>query len=511
MTFHPPQFPYVLNDTEPRADQTLLEPRRGAFDGIRRTVANKGWRLPAALFLVSLSVLALVSWERIQHPSEDPHFAYLAETYTTMLAAAAGSEEALEKREGLKPFELQRSPPHRNDWASYWEITLKTDESFRGIWLDTQGRGRFKTLDGRAVMLDREILRGSERTRRYFVSFPPAPAVAMMPLVWLQGVDVNDVLFTLIFAALNVMLMFLLLQRMSRGGRSGRSRSDNLWLTLLFGFGTAHFWCSVLGQVWFTALIFGITCTLLYLHAAIDGRYPLLAGLFCGLAFATRTPLVFSAVFFYAFVFFPGGQLRRSGWGEAFKKAALFSIPCLIIGIALLVQNLVRFESLTEFGHTYLAAGSLDRIKTYGLFNAHFLSKNLSAAFTLLPRFQPDAPYVIFSKHGMSLLATTPAFLYLLRPKERTNARDIFWHRVLWLTVAIVAIPGFFYQNTGYEQFGYRFSLDYTPYLVLLLAVGRHPLTWVFKSLILVGVAVNAFGAVTFKRIGIFYSNRFFV
>lgn len=512
MSFHAPDSPYVLHDAAPEDDKTLLTKGKPSFLQTLTGGLSRGrWKTPLALFVLAFAVFALTSWERVTKPSADPHFAYLAETYNTMLAAALGSEEAVAERKGLEPFELARKPPHRNDWASYWDITLKGGDRYRGIWLDSQGHGRFKTLDNKAVMLDRTQLRGSKRDRRYFVSFPPAPAVAMMPFVAATGVDFNDVLFTVVFAAFNVLLVFLLLRRLSEGGRSGRGRSDNIWLTLLFAFGTAHFWCSVLGQVWFTALIVGVAFTLLYIHAAIDAKHPLIAGIFCALAFATRTPLVFSAIFFYAFVFFPGGSFRREDWGDAFKKIALFSAPCLIVGVALLAQNHMRFESLTEFGHTYLAAGSLERIQTYGLFNAQFLSKNLSAAVTLIPRFQPDAPYVIISKHGMSIFLTTPAFFYLFRPKKRENQRDRFWFALLWVTVAVVGIPALFYQNTGYEQFGYRFSLDYTPYLILLLAVGRHPLTWLFKLSVIWSIAVNAFGAVTFKQIGKFYSNKFFV
>jgi hypothetical protein len=166
---------------------------------------------------------------------------------------------------------------------------------------------------------------------------------------------------------------------------------------------------------------------------------------------------------------------------------------------------------LSEFGHTYLAGGGLQRVKEHGLFNTHFLSKNLTAAFTLIPKFQAADPYVIISKHGMSLLLTTPAFIWLFRPMPRDSAPDVFWWRALWATVFVTALPGFFYQNTGYEQFGFRFSLDYTVYLILLIAVGRRPLTKVFKALVLWGVAVNAFGAATFKRVRAHYSESFFV
>ncbi|MEM1349828.1 MAG: hypothetical protein AAGI01_14800, partial [Myxococcota bacterium] len=221
---------------------------------------------------------------------------------------------------------------------------------------------------------------------------------------------------------------------------------------------------------------------------------------------------VFTAVFFFAFALFPGGRrLQREEYGRALRRLALFCTPCLVMGSSLLVMNEIRFDSPTEFGHTYLAAGGLQRIRDYGLFHPVFLSKNLTAMFTLLPRITLDAPYILLSRHGMSLLLTTPALVYLLYPRARACAADHMWHRVLWATVVVCALPGAFYQNTGYEQYGFRFSLDYTPYMVALLATGRAPLTRWFKAAIVMGIAVNTFGAVTFKRVVVFYRNGLFV
>jgi hypothetical protein len=73
-------------------------------------------------------------------------------------------------------------------------------------------------------------------------------------------------------------------------------------------------------------------------------------------------------------------------------------------------------------------------------------------------------------------------------------------HRSLWLAVALVAIPTFLYQNSGWFQFGYRFSLDYMALLIVLIAVGGRPLTRVAKGLIIAGVIINLFGALTFNR-----------
>jgi hypothetical protein len=502
---HQPGPPYSLDSEEIDGDDTLARSTATDADG-------RFWRrakVPLAIFVLAAAIYAGFAGQRLLGPSPHTHFVYLANTFNSMLAAPF-DEDAAQRREGRLPFELDREPPHRNDWASYWELRLRDDSTtYRGIWLDRGAKGRFQTLDGKVYQLPRSQI--VDRTKRSFVSFPPAPAVLMMPMAAIWGYQVNDVLLTVLLAALNVMLVYVLLRRLSEGGRSGRSRRENIWLTVLFAFGTAHFWSSVLGEVWFTALIMGVTCTLLYILFAIDARRPLLAGLCLAIGFATRTPLLFSAIFFAGFVLFPGGTLRERRWGEAARKLAWFCLPTVTVGLLLLWMNYVRFGSITEFGHTYLATGQLQRIQTYGLFNYHFLSKNLSAMWTLLPRLQLEPPYILISKHGMSVLATTPALVYLFMPAERRGSADRLWWRLTWATVAACALPALFYQNTGYAQFGYRFILDYLPYLIVLLAVGRHPLTWTFKACIVFACLVNGFGAVTFKRMHQFYREGFFL
>ena len=49
-----------------------------------------------------------------------------------------------------------------------------------------------------------------------------------------------------------------------------------------------------------------------------------------------------------------------------------------------------------------------ERIFRFGLFNYHFLSRNLAAALVLLPRLLTHWPYVKISQHGMSMLVTSP-------------------------------------------------------------------------------------------------------
>lgn len=438
-------------------------------------------RLPLVLFFVGLGVFGAFAGPRLMIHSDDNHFVYLADAF-------------LHGR-----VELTRRPHHRNDWASYEVVELrgasreKYGERVEGFFTRRRGRpDEFRTLAGEEITIPSRD-RG-RRTTRYFVSFPPFPALLMMPVVAVAGYGTNDVVFTVLFAALNVALAFLFLERLRHLGFSERTPRDNLWLTALFAFGSVHLGCAVLGQVWFTALIVGVTFNLLYLYFAVDARRPFLAGLCLAAAFATRASLVFAAVFFYLQLFFPPGGRRRER-ADLWRRFAAFSAPCLVVGVALLAYNAARFDDPLEFGHVYLAGGTIERIRDYGLFHPVFLNRNLTAALTLLPRATADAPYFEISKHGLSLLVTTPALVLLLWPRRSHPVA-----RALGITAAVVALPIAFYQNTGWEQFGFRFSLDFMPYLLGCLALGSRPLTRTVRALIVAGILVNAFGAVTFKR-----------
>ena len=63
-----------------------------------------------------------------------------------------------------------------------------------------------------------------------------------------------------------------------------------------------------------------------------------------------------------------------------------------------------------------------------------------------------------------------------------------------------MALPTLLYQNTGWVQFGYRFSNDYAVFLFALLAVGARPFGWLFRCAAVWAVAWNCFGALSFNR-----------
>jgi hypothetical protein len=443
-----------------------------------------------ALYVVFLGAYLGASGVRLLRHSAYNHFVWLADCWLHGRLSLAGQ------------------PPNENDWALVEVLKLRDGREVRGSF-STGNIDKFYPLRGPSETITPDEIESRSNIR--YVSFPPLPAVFMLPFVAIWGLQFNDVLFSVVWAAFNPVLLFLLLRDLARRGHSKRTPVDDLWLTAMFGVGSVYFYTACVGQVWYTAHVLGVTCALGYAWASLDARRPLLAGLCLGLGFAARTPMIFMfPLFVLEAVRAAGGwaklkELRRPPPGLT-PRLLRFAAGAGVIVALLFIHNYARFESFTEFGHRFLNISWKDRIQRWGLFNYHFLSRNLACALVLLPRILAKAPFVQVSQQGMSLLVTSPNLAYTVMPKEKSPLAP-----ALWLTVAATAIPSLLYQNSGYYQFGYRFSLDYLVFLVMLLAVGNRRLSWLFKSLVVIAAGINLFGAITFDRYTQFtYEDTFF-
>ncbi|XXX82155.1 hypothetical protein WMF30_25680 [Sorangium sp. So ce134] len=330
---------------------------------------------------------------------------------------------------------------------------------------------------------------------RYYVSFPPFPAVLIAPLVQLAGgaERVRDGQFFLAFAGVGPAVLFLALEKLSTSGRSRRTQPENIALALLFALGSVYWFSAVQGTVWFAAHVVGVALACIYLYCALDAAHPLAAGLALGLGFATRTPLGF------ALPLFLGEALRAGHPGPraVARRLALFAAPAALVLAALLWHNHARFGDATEFGHRYLHIAWRARIEKWGLFSYHYLPRNLAVVLTSLPYAHVQgAPFQI-NAHGLALWVTTPIYAWALWPRRTP---PVFW--ALAATAAAVALPSLFYQNSGWVQFGYRFSNDFAPFLFAMIAVGSRRFGAPFYALGAAAIAVNAFGALTFQRAG---------
>ncbi len=378
---------------------------------------------------------------------------------------------------------------------------------------------------------------------RWYIPFPPFPAVLMLPWVWLAGsaAGVRDGQVFLWLAGVAPAALFLALEKLSRLSLSARSTLENLALAALFAFGSVYFFTAEQGTVWFAAHVVGAGLFALFLLFAIDAERPFLAGLVLGLAFLTRTPLIFAAVLFGLEALrvcsrpepgpppalaSPEGELsvaqeplrseaarsestgkRVAAWWAALDKRRLlvlcaqFSAPLLIcVGIAMW-HNYARFGSVSEVGYRFLKVRWAARMERWGLFNYHYLARNLGMLLTGLPYVSKGGlvPFQI-NLHGLALWFTTPIYLWLLAPAKLVSADARQLRRGLWIAVGCVAIWTLLYQNTGWQQFGQRFSNDYAPLLFVLLAINGQRFGWLFRAACVWAIVVNGFGAWTFDK-----------
>jgi hypothetical protein len=323
----------------------------------------------------------------------------------------------------------------------------------------------------------------------------------MLPSALVGGRAGNDVIPTLLVAALILPLTLLVLGRLSAAGLSRRTRRDDLWLACTLAFGSVVWFSAVQGKVWYTAHIVGVVLALIYAWASIEARRPVIAGLALGAAALTRTAMAFLVILFVCEAWRIHGGLpawradRKKLLRDLRRPLVRFAVPVVGFALAGMAYNYVRFGTPTEFGHTYLEVRQQAQIEQFGLASYHYLARNLAVAFTLLPELSSRPPYLQISGHGLALWVTTPLLLLLLWPRDTPPL-----HRTLWLTVAAVALPSLLYQNSGWVQFGYRFSLDYLVLFIMLLAIGGRPLTPLAKALIAIGIVINLFGAITFDR-----------
>ncbi len=376
-----------------------------------------------------------------------------------------------------------------------------------------------------------------------YISFPPFPAVLMLPFVALAGSpeDFRDGQFMVWLAGVGPAVLFLVLEKLRRTRVSMRSERENVALAFLLAFGTVYFFTAVEGTVWFAAHVVGVGLAALYLLYALDAERPFLAGVCLACSWMTRPSTVLIGLVFAMEALrvsckhgLPGeGSLEerlRQTWARVDLRQLAgrllpFAAPIALVLVLSSAMNYARFgnPSPTAFGHEHLSVVWKGRIQSWGLFGYHYLPKNLGVMLTILPWRPPEhlacfvgapngvaaigafakgllgarpacTPFRI-NEHGLALWFTTPLYFWLFRPKARS-----YTYTLLGLAALGPCVLDLLYQNSGWRQFGYRFSNDYAVLLFVLLALGQRPMGGLFKACATWSVVWNLFGAATFDR-----------
>jgi len=319
---------------------------------------------------------------------------------------------------------------------------------------------------------------------RPYVYFDPFPAILLLPLAAVWGLRVNIAQVAIALGALNVFLMRLLL-----GAMGVRRSTANLGAVLL-AFGTVHFFAAMYGNTWLLAHLCAVAALTLAWLEVVGPANPFLLGLLCAVAATSRGP---AALGVPALLFL----LLRRHRGRRLAALFEFSLPLLLTAGILAAYNLARFGD--PFDNGYLRANQALLRPAYGSFSWHYLAGNVYQYFLRLPHWSAVAPYLRLDDHGLSLVATTPAVLLLARRGWSAVAPEaaIRGRAALAGCAAVLGLYLFYFWD-GWQQFGSRYTLDFTPFLVVALALKNDPRDglrrWPFPSLVALSAAVNAWG-----------------
>jgi hypothetical protein len=328
--------------------------------------------------------------------------------------------------------------------------------------------------------------------------FPPLPAVVLMPFVAIWGLATNAQLVAAVLGALDVAIAFWVL------GRLRIDRRVRIASTLFLGLGTVLWYAAELGTTWYLAHVVAVGLTLLAIGVALSGdptaaagepdadarpatsRRPrlvldpgqVLAGLLFGLACTARLTVVFGAPFFL-FVGGGGGRLRRGASalvGMAIPVGLLAAYTYATTGHLMNpgYDILYRVETLFYPGLGYHADWAIE--------DPRYLVQNLPLLIagppSILPPcdggvarrlFDPACPVVAPRDVGMGLFLTSPAWLVAFA-SLRWFGRDRLVTGAA-IAVLLIAVVDLMHFSQGWVQFGYRFSNDYAPFGLLLLAL----------------------------------------
>jgi hypothetical protein len=328
----------------------------------------------------------------------------------------------------------------------------------------------------------------------WYVANPPLVALIMLPVIGIFGLPaMNTVFFLVFFAAFNVALVYVLLEAIAARGWTPIRRGDILWLTILFGFGTVHWYMGVDGTMWKMSQILTVTCLAISILLAVLRKPPVYWGIALGLAIVARPNVAVLGIFLLGIAI-----QNAHDEGKTFRVRSLVrwalqvGIPVVVAIAGLLYYNWLRFGNVLDYGYMTenVAEGMGIDLKAYGTFHPHFILRNMRIMMFGVPKWSSYCNMYLPSVQGLSIWLVTPALIFLAGSFRRKA-----WVVGAWAGVVATIIPLAMYYNTGAWQFGYKYLLDFLLPIMLLLAVavGKR-MHWMMKVLILISIAVNAYG-----------------
>jgi hypothetical protein len=242
--------------------------------------------------------------------------------------------------------------------------------------------------------------------------------------------------------------------------RYGPGGASSYWLAAFGAFGTLLFTQSISGSFYYLGHVEAILCTFVALLEWRGRRRAWVLGLAFGLAGLAR-PTVLLAII-------PFGFALLLEAGKRVRTLAAFLGPVVATIAITFAYDFARFGSPFETGYGIsILSQALAEQRAQGIFSVRHLPYNLGLFIARGFDLQAHFPYLVPDTNGQSILLTSPALLAAVGAPIRDMTV-----RVLWASTILVAIPVFLYYGGGGPiTYGYRYALDFMPFLFTLVAI----------------------------------------
>ncbi len=320
---------------------------------------------------------------------------------------------------------------------------------------------------------------------RTYAPFPPIPALLLMPLVAVEGEATDQGRVGQVIAALAVTVFVAGLRRL------GVPWAVRLFCGTALAFGSVLWAATAIGTTWFFAQEVVVLATAGIVWELAGAARPAVLGLVVASAWLTRPSLLPAVLVLAAVVWLRHRDVR----------AVLSIVAINALGIVgFLAYDALRFGNPFQTGYGLLTMGTpnAEAAARWGFFNVHYIPEQLYTMLLRAPELIATPPFIRPSPWGMALVFTSPLILRLLfAPVDRRA-----W--VQWGSfIAAMVAPMLVYFSVGWVQFGYRYSLDWWVFFLVLLAVALadrpKPVDYVLLSL---SIAMNALGVYWVRVLG---------
>lgn len=320
---------------------------------------------------------------------------------------------------------------------------------------------------------------------KWYVLWGILPSLLLIPFQLIKGRFIPTIYLSVTLASINVCIIYLLLSRLKKEFFPNLRDYEILLLTALFAFGTTQFYVGTLAGVWHVSQMVTFFFGTLGLYIIFKKKKRLRDYFFSSILFclallgrATSALMIALPIFFYGSDYFLLKKVPTKEKIDSLKKGSLIiGFPMIAFLFLFFLYNYLRFQNPFEYGYKYLTeAPHLAELRQKnGIMSLQNIPTNFWYMFLEIPKLTYQNNITLdFNLNGNSIFFLTPPFLaiFLTFPLAKKGNRLNPYIVSLWITAISVMLPNIGYYNTGWMQFGYRYSLDITVVFLILSIFG---------------------------------------